>query len=48
MEKAICKQCGKVIEGYGKNHADFLMKQHMLKHEGEDPLKTKKKTKEAF
>ncbi|MFW9873003.1 MAG: hypothetical protein ACFFG0_07890 [Candidatus Thorarchaeota archaeon] len=35
MIKLICKKCKKVIEGYNKNHAKFLMKQHMLKHERE-------------
>jgi len=28
MEKATCKKCGKVIEGYTKYHVEFLMKQH--------------------
>ena len=31
-----CKKCGKVIEGYNKNHVQFLMRQHMMKHENEE------------
>ena len=30
MEKLVCKTCGKVIEGYNKNHVDFLMNQHKM------------------
>ena len=30
MRQLICKDCGKVIEGYTINHADSLMKQHKL------------------
>jgi len=33
MEKLKCKYCDKVIEGYNKNHVEFLMKQHMLIHD---------------
>ncbi len=36
MEKDQCKRCGKVIEGYTKNHVEHLMSQHNLKHERED------------
>ena len=32
MEKKQCEICGKWIEGYEKN-IDYLMKQHMLKHD---------------
>ena len=35
MEKATCKECGKVIEGYTENHVNHLMQQHNLKHERE-------------
>jgi len=33
MEKLICKKCGKIIEGYNKNHVEHLMQQHNLVHE---------------
>jgi hypothetical protein len=33
MEKVKCKICGKEIEGYNKNHAEFLLKQHSLTHD---------------
>lgn len=33
MEVLKCKRCGKVIEGYTKNHVSFLMKQHNLVHD---------------
>lgn len=36
MEKIICKRCGKIIEGYTKNHVEHLMQQHTLKHERDD------------
>ena len=32
MRKAKCKRCGKVIEGYSKQHADYLLLQHNLTH----------------
>jgi len=32
MEKLVCEQCGKVIEGYTENHVIHLMQQHQLKH----------------
>ena len=34
MEELICpkKNCGKRIEGFNKNHVQFLMMQHMLVH----------------
>ena len=35
MEKLTCKICGKVVEGYNKNHVNFLMMQHMLVHRKE-------------
>ena len=35
MEKIICKICGKRLEGYGKGHVEYLLKQHMLKHDKE-------------
>ena len=31
-----CKKCGKIIEGYTKNHVEHLMQQHNLKHEREN------------
>ena len=39
MFKTKCKTCGKEVEGYSKNHADFLMLQHSLKHRREDKKK---------
>ena len=36
MKSETCKRCGKVIEGYNKNHVQFLMRQHWIKHERED------------
>jgi len=33
MEKVKCEICGKEIEGYGLNHAKFLLKQHQLTHD---------------
>lgn len=43
MEKITCKEkgCGKVIEGYNKNHVEYLLKQHMLWHENKE-RKTKR------
>lgn len=38
MEELKCKKCGKVIEGYTKNHVEHLMQQHDLKHQREDKL----------
>lgn len=35
MEKLICKKCGKIIEGFNKNHVEHLMQQHGMKHERE-------------
>jgi len=42
MEKQTCKKCGKVIEGYTKNHVEHLMQQHNLKHEREEKNASKK------
>ena len=36
MKAQKCKKCDKVIEGYTKNHVQFLMRQHMMKHENEE------------
>jgi len=44
MEKQTCKKCGKVIEGYTKNHVEHLMQQHNLKHEREEKKKNDKKS----
>ena len=33
------KDCDKVIEGYNINHVQFLMRQHMMKHENEEKKK---------
>jgi len=35
MEKLTCSTCGKIIEGYNKNHVETLMEQHQLKHKRE-------------
>jgi len=35
MEEVECTICGKTIEGYHKNHVEFLLRQHMLTHEYE-------------
>ena len=29
-EKIICDKCGKIIEGYNKNHVEYLLAQHKL------------------
>ena len=36
MKSLKCKKCDKVIEGYSNNHVQFLMRQHMMKHENEE------------
>lgn len=36
MEKIKCDVCGKLIEGYHKNHVGFLMLQHKLTHRDKD------------
>jgi len=43
MEKIFCKKCKKKIEGYNQDHVNFLMKQHMMKHENEERRKKLKK-----
>ena len=45
MEKLKCKVkgCDKVVEGYTKKHVEFLMAQHMLKHQREDAERKKRK-----
>lgn len=30
MEKIECDKCGKTIEGYNKNHVEYLLAQHKL------------------
>jgi hypothetical protein len=43
METRKCKKCEKVIEGYHKNHVDYMMMQHELKHrKGVNENKNKK------
>ena len=44
MEKAKCKRCGKVIEGYSKQHVEFLMLQHDLSHREEKKQEEKNGT----
>lgn len=41
MKQLKCKHkgCDKVIEGYNDNHVQFLMRQHMMKHENEEKKK---------
>jgi len=41
MEKQTCKKCGKVIEGYTKNHVEHLMQQHDLKHKRKGAKETR-------
>ena len=36
MEKETCNICGKVIEGYSKDHAKYLMAQHKLSHRNDE------------
>lgn len=36
MEKIKCEKCGKVMHGYGKNHVEYMLKQHMFTHEVKD------------
>ena len=38
MKSLKCKypKCPKVIEGFNKNHAEFLMSQHQLKHTNDE------------
>jgi len=48
MESKKCDQCDKVIEGYSIRHVEFLMSQHMKKHDNEArknivPIKIDKK-----
>ena len=48
MKQLKCKHpdCDKVIEGYNNNHVQFLMRQHMMKHENEEKkLKNKQEEK---
>jgi len=35
MEKIICDECGKIIEGYTKKHIETLLAQHKIKHSNE-------------
>lgn len=30
MEKTKCNKCNKIIEGYNKNHVEYLLAQHKL------------------
>lgn len=36
MNELTCKICDKRIEGFNKNHVEFLMMQHQLKHQREN------------
>ena len=36
METAICKKCGKRIEGYSSTHVEYMLWQHELAHKLED------------
>ena len=47
MEKITCKICGKEIEGYSKQHVEFLLLQHNLKHRKEAKREKREKEKEA-
>ena len=42
MEQLKCKKCGKIIEGFNKNHVEFLMLQHQLKHKREEARNNQK------
>ena len=46
MKSLTCKICSKVIEGYTKNHVQFLMRQHMMKHENEEKKLNKQEDKQ--
>lgn len=35
MEKVICDECGKIIEGYTKRHIETLLAQHKIRHSNE-------------
>lgn len=41
MKSIECKKCGKIVEGYNKRHAEFLMLQHGLKHRKEEKVEIK-------
>ena len=47
MNKLKCEECGKVVEGYNKNHVAFLMVQHKLKHRKKNHNKTNKEDKQC-
>jgi len=47
MEKLVCEECGKEIEGYNSNHVEHLMQQHKLKHEREENKTTKEPENES-
>ncbi len=37
MEEIKCSKCGKVIEGYNKNHLQYLLDQHTLARHKDKP-----------
>ncbi|MFW6129988.1 MAG: hypothetical protein ACOC56_02315 [Atribacterota bacterium] len=45
MESEQCEICGKIIEGFTKKQADYLMKQHQITH---DPDFEKPNNKQAL
>ncbi len=42
---SVCDECGKVVGGYSQDHSNYLMQQHMLKHEREKKNNSKKQEK---
>ncbi len=42
MEERKCKKCPKVIQGYSKQHVDYLMMQHELVHRKKEKQKEEK------
>ncbi len=30
MEEITCEFCGKIMEGYSKNHVEYMLAQHIL------------------
>lgn len=47
MKSLKCKYpgCDKVIEGFNKNHAKFLMSQHQLKHKNDEKREKEREEK---
>ena len=48
MKSIKCKVCQKVIEGYKESHVQFLMRQHMMKHENEEKKLNNKEEKNGI